>query len=90
MMSLQFSHTNQGALQADMKTPLNVLGEVKMVKISKGSDVFRLDALVVKDDMGEIVAGEPFLELNDIAIRPALKQIIIKGSQVISYASSPL
>lgn len=86
-MGLRYSRTNQGAQQVDMKTPLSVIGEVKGVKISKGANVFVLDALVIKDDIGDIVAGEPFLELNDIALRPAKQQIIVKGREVIPYAS---
>ena len=57
------------------------------VKINKGAHVFILDALIIADDIGDIVAGEPFLERNDIAIRPAKQQIIIKGREVIPYAS---
>ena len=86
-MGLRYHRTNQGAQQVDMKTPLSVIGEVKGVKISKGANVFVLDALVIKDDIGDIVAGEPFLELNDIALRPAKQQIIVHGREVIPYAS---
>ena len=86
-MGLQPTKTNQGAQQADMKTPLAVIGEVKGVKITKGHNVFTLDALVVKDDIGDIIAGEPFLETNDIAVRPAKHQIIIRGKEIIPYSS---
>ena len=88
LMGLTITTTTQGANQADMKTPLNVVGEITGVKINKGSHVFTLDALVVRDELGDdIVAGEPFLFQNDIAIRPARREIIIKGTQVINYAS---
>jgi hypothetical protein len=88
VMGLTISPTTQSANQADMKTPLDVVGEITEVRISKGSHVFMLDALVVRDQIGDdIVAGEPFLYRNDIAVRPARREIIIKGSQVISYAS---
>ena len=85
-MGLQYSKTNQGAQQVDMKTPLPVVGEISGIKITKGAHVFMLDALITKDDIGDIVAGEPFLEHNDVAIRPAKQQIIIKGREIISYA----
>lgn len=85
-MGIQYSKTNQGAQQVDMKTPLPVVGEVSGIRISKGPHVFILDALITKDDIGDIVAGEPFLEQNDVAIRPAKQQIIIKGREIISYA----
>ena len=86
LMGLKYSKTNQGAQQVDMKTPLPVVGEVRGIKITKGAHVFILDALITKDDIGDIVAGEPFLEINDVAIRPAKQQIIIKGREIISYA----
>ena len=85
LMGLKYSKTTQGAQQVDMKTPLPILGEVSGVKISKGANVFTLDALVTKDDIGDIVAGEPFLELNDVAIRPARRQIIVRGREIIPY-----
>jgi hypothetical protein len=85
-MDLRVRPTNQGAQQVDSKTLLPVVGEIGGVKISKGSEVFELDALVVKDDIGEIIAGEPFLEKNDIVSRAAKRMIIIKGRHVIPYA----
>ena len=86
-MGLVFSKTNQGAQQVDMKTPLPIVGEISGVKIPKGAHVFILDALVTKDDIGDIVAGAPFLERNDVALRPAKHQIIIRGREIVSYDS---
>jgi hypothetical protein len=88
MMDLRIDATEQGALQADEKTPLAVSGEVTGVKINKGAFVFTLDALVVEEELGYIVAGEPFLEENDIAMRAAKRIIIIHGKETIPYASS--
>ena len=87
-MNLAFSKTTQGALQADEKTPLAVIGEVTGIKISKGAYVFTLDALIVEEEIGYIVAGEPFLEVNDIAVRPAKRIIIIQGRETIPYAAN--
>ena len=79
--------TNQGAVQADVKTPLFVIGETKGIEITGGAHVFRLDASVVREDIGDINAGEPFLEINDITVRPAKKRII-KGRDIVNYAST--
>ena len=87
-MGLSILPTNQGALQADVKTPLSVIGEIKGIEITRGAHVFRLDASVVREDIGDINAGEPFLEINDIAVRPAKKEIIIKGRDIVNYAST--
>ena len=42
------------------------------------------------EDIGVIIGGEPFLEANDIALRPARKQIIIKGKDIIPYSINGL
>lgn len=86
-MGIRPSSTKQGATQADQKTSMNVVGEIGGIEIHRGSHVFELDALVIKDDIGDILAGEPFLERNDIAIRPAKRQIIIKGREIVPYSS---
>ena len=86
-LDLQISSTKQGALQADESTPLKIVGEVKSVTLNKGAHVFVMDALVVKSNMSDIVAGEPFMEVNDIAIRPAKQLITIQGKDHIPFES---
>ena len=81
-------NVNQGAVQADLNSKLDIVGEVRNVCVRRGSHVFKLDALVTKQDVGDIIGGERFLDRNDIAIRSAKKQIIIKGSDVISYSNA--
>ena len=41
---------------------------------------------MVKEDVGDVVGGEPFLETNDIFVRSAKKEIYIKDSEVLTYA----
>ena len=88
--SMNILPSKQGALQADVDTPLEIVGEVKNVKVTRGSHSFQFDALVTKNDIGDIIAGEPFLEANDVAIRPSKKQIIIKGRDIIPYNDEQL
>ena len=87
-LELRIFATKQGALQADETTPLKIIGEVRDILFNKGPHVFSMDALVVKSSMKDIVAGEPFLEVNDIAVRPAKQLIIIKGKDNIPYDTS--
>ena len=88
-IGIKIQPTLQSAVQADVKTPLNIIGEIKNVSITRGSHTFTLDALVIQGALGsDIVAGEPFLEYNDIAIRSAKKQIIIKGKDIVPYSST--
>jgi hypothetical protein len=89
-MPISTQSVHQGAVQADANSRLDVIGEVKNIRVRRGSRVFTLDALVTKQDVGDVIAGEPFLEQNDIALRSAKKQIIIGGSDVISYANASL
>ena len=80
--------TRQGAVQADESTPLNIIGEVKGITLKRGAHSFSLDALVTRDDVGDVIAGSPFLETNDIALRPARKQIIIRGTDIVPYSQT--
>lgn len=82
---IQIFPSSQGATQADQQTSLAVVGEVRNVQLSYGKHTFKLYALVTENDIGDILAGEPFLEENDIAIRPFKKQIIIRGRDIIPY-----
>ena len=83
---INIAPSSQRAVQADESTPLQVVGEVK-VCLSFGSHVLKLEALVTKSDIGDIIGGEPFLETNDVAIRPAKRQIIVKGRDIVPYQS---
>ena len=80
--------TNQYALQADGVTPLDILGETHLT-LSRGSHDLHLEALVVSDLDVDILAGIPFMDYNDIAVRPAKHQIIIQGSNTIQYGFKP-
>ena len=82
---IRMSKATQGALQADQNTSLDVVGEVKNIKLQFGRHSFVFDGLVTSKDIGDIIAGEPFLEDNDIAVRPFKKEIIIKGRDVVPY-----
>ena len=84
-VGISIKNASQGAVQADAKSPLAIVGEVTNVSLSRGPHVFILDALVTERDFGDIIAGEPFLEKNDVAIRPYKKQIIIRGKDIVPY-----
>ena len=84
-IGLTIRRATQGAIQADAKSPLDIVGEVSGVTITRGPHSFVLDALVTERDFGDLIGGEPFLEKNDIAIRPSKKQIIIGGRDIVTY-----
>ena len=87
-LDLVLSKSSQGAVTADGKTSLTVVGEVKF-DIVRGSHVFVCEALVVKEDVGDVVGGEPFLERNDIYVRSSKKQIVIADKEIVSYSNTP-
>ncbi len=78
---------SQGALQVDATTPLHIIGEINDVELTRGPHKFRLSALVTEQDIGDVIAGEPFLDINDIAVRPSKKHIIIQGRDIVPYAN---
>ena len=61
---------------------------LKDIVLTRGAHSLILDALVTEDDFGDVIGGEPFLEKNDIAVRPSKKQIIIKGRDIVPYDTS--
>ena len=77
---------SQMARQADGVTPMDVVGEVHCSLI-RGSSTFGLDALVVRQLDVDILAGNPFLAKNDIAIRPTKREILIGGTDVVQYGT---
>ena len=84
-MGIPIKPTSHLAVQADGKM-LETVGESGNVQLTRNAYVFNFDALLIKDLDSDIIVGESFLEKNDIGVRSARKQIIIKGTDVISYA----
>ena len=69
--------SSQSAQQADGASPLRVIGETRLA-FTRGSHNFHFEGLVVEDSDVDILAGTPFMEWNDIAVRPA-KRLVILG-----------
>ena len=79
--------SSQVAFQADGKTSLNVVGETHITLTRDNLD-FLFSGLVVNDLDVDILAGVPFMEENDISVRPKNKVITIGDKYNISYESS--
>ena len=71
--------TKQTALQADGITPLTVTGEVHL-PLHRNHFKLQLDALVVEELDVDILAGTPFMAINDVSVRPSRHQISIQDS----------
>ena len=77
--------TTQSAHQAD-GSPLNVIGETHLV-LTRDDSEFKFDGLVVESLDVDVLAGIPFMEINDIALRPAKHQVVIRGAATYGYGA---
>ena len=76
--------SNQITLQADGLSPLAVVRETNMM-ITRDGHKYILEALVVENLDVDILAGVPFMEVNDVTVRPAKREITFKGDTVYQY-----
>ena len=77
--------TTQSARQADGHSTLDVVGET-VITLSREDHQLHFEGLVVENLDVEILAGTPFMEDNDIAVRPATREVSVHGSP---YLYSP-
>ena len=72
------------ARQADSVTPLDIKGEIHCT-VTRSKMTFQLDTLVVDQLDVDVLAGNPFMVMNDVATRPAKKQIVLRGLDIVYY-----
>lgn len=85
-MGVNITTSSQSAHQADGSSPLKVVGEVHIAFSLDGRDL-HFEGLVVETLDVDILAGIPFMERNDIAVRPARRQVIIDQNIIYTYGS---
>ena len=81
--------TSQNASQADGHSRLTVVGEITLC-LHRGPREMILQALVVQDLDVDVLAGTPFMSLNDISVRPADGSVSVGSDVVFHYLSSSL
>ena len=86
-IDLPIKPASQFVRQADGYTPLDVVGEISCT-LHHGDSNFCLDALVVRKLDVDVLAGNPFLTVNDIATHPAKRQVIVGGKDIVSYGAA--
>ena len=79
--------SSQVAFQADGKTPLNVKGETH-VTLTRDDLEFSFSGLIIDDLDVDILAGVPFMEENDVSVRPRKKLISVGDQHHFSYKGS--
>jgi len=77
----------QTTLQADSRTLLTFVGETRLPLIRHGRPL-TLEAIVDADLDVAILAGVPYEASNNIAARPAKREIIIAGCDMASFGCS--
>ncbi|VDI84007.1 Hypothetical predicted protein [Mytilus galloprovincialis] len=85
-MGIEIKSSSQSAHQADGSSPLKVIGEVHTNFTRDGREL-HFEGLVVETLDVDILAGIPFMEKNDISIRPAKRQVILGNNTVYTYGS---
>ena len=82
------SKSSQVAVQADGLSPLVVRGET-MITLTRDDKQFRLEALVVENMDVDVLAGVPFMDVNDIAVRPRKHEVILGDGTTYQYGAVP-
>ncbi len=86
-LGVTMTRSSQSAGQADGISKLKVLGETKFT-LSRGEHRLHFGGLVVETLDVPILAGTPFMETNDVHIRPARFEVHIGENTVFRYGSS--
>ena len=83
----KISKSTQVASQADGRSPLQITGETRL-QFTRGEHSFLFEGLVVKDLDVDVLAGIPFMEYNDILVRPAVQKIYFSTGSSCSYGKT--
>ena len=83
-MNLPITKSTQLALQADGQSPLIIKGETR-ITVTRNKHSFFLEALVVGNIDVDVLAGVPFMDTNDISIRPAKQEIKLGDGTIYHY-----
>ena len=86
LLNAEIHKSTQSAHQADGSSPLSVVGETSL-KFTRDGHEFLFEGLVVETLDVDVLAGIPFMEVNDITIRPAKHQIILRDNTTYVYGS---
>ena len=80
--------TRQRAMMADGVTPLNTLGETSFI-VEFTHHKFVFSGLVIEKLDSGVIAGMPFLGLNDVFVRPSRSTVYIGDCCEYKYSTRP-
>ncbi len=78
--------STQSVSQADGSSQLQMVGETRL-SFTRADKVFTFEGLVVENLDVDVLAGTPFMEANDIAVRPAKRQVILADDTTFTYGT---
>lgn len=82
----QVTPSSQSVYQADDSSLLHVVGETRF-PVAREGHTFTFEGLFVENLDVDVLAGTPFMESNDIAVRPAKRQVILGDGTIHNYSS---
>ena len=85
-LGMDISKSARSAHQTDGSSPLKVTGKTKL-SFARGNLVFQFEGLIVENLDVEVLAGTPFKEINDVAVRPARRTVTLGDSSSFTYGS---
>ena len=85
-LSCHVRPSSQSVHQADGSSPLHMVGET-CLSFTHEDQTFTFEGLVVENLDVDVLAGTPFMGTNDIAVRPAKRQVILGDGSIHHYGS---
>lgn len=85
-LGVKITSSTQSAHQADGSSLLKVIGETRTSFCRDGHELY-FEGLVVDNLDTDVLAGIPFMERNDVSIRPAKREVLLKNTHVYMYGS---
>ena len=85
-LGCRVADSSQSVHQADGSSPLHVVGETRLSFDRDGKE-FIFEGLVIENLDVDVLAGTPFMETNDVAVRPAKRQVILSNGSAYTYGS---
>ena len=79
----------QSVQQADGSSQLQVVGEIR-TSFTRDNTDFTFEGLVVEDLDVEVLAGAPFMEAIDVAVRPAKREVYLAMAPPTHTGPRPL
>ena len=86
-LGVSVNKSSQSAHQADGSSPL-LVGETQFT-LTRDHHNLTFEGLVVENLDVEVLAGTPFMETNDVSIRPAKHQVLVGDSSTFANGSRP-